>query len=273
MRSRRFGTELRRLRTAAGLKLPDAAAALRCGVPKISQVENGHRGIFQKDLRTLFKLYGVEDKEAQEALLRLAREIHQVDWWSGDGPLLRSDVTNLLTLEADSDHACAYMTAIPGLLQTDDYTRSIWRAHQLGDESDVMGQLRRQRQELLATRPQFMLRAVIDATTLHRIPDDVRRGQIEHLLQMAEKPNVSVQVLPLDAKLRPNQYPPYTIFTLSGKPTVKVVWLEHVSGGMALEQPKDVQAYEFTWNEMTAAALSPHESRKFMLDFMKDIEE
>ncbi|MGO4754648.1 helix-turn-helix domain-containing protein, partial [Streptomyces sp. 2MCAF27] len=59
MRSRRLGSELRRLRVEAGLRVQDAADALECGHPKISQIENGKRGIRPLDLTVLFKLYGV----------------------------------------------------------------------------------------------------------------------------------------------------------------------------------------------------------------------
>ncbi|WP_425574321.1 helix-turn-helix domain-containing protein [Streptomyces javensis] len=89
MRSRRLGNELRRLRIEAALKVQDAADALECGHPKISQIENGKRGIRPLGLTVLFKLYGVEDERQCASLRRLAKEIHKVDWWSNQGPVLR----------------------------------------------------------------------------------------------------------------------------------------------------------------------------------------
>ncbi|MDX3224421.1 hypothetical protein [Streptomyces sp. ME19-01-6] len=63
----------------------------------------------------LFKLYGIEDERQCASLRRLAKEIHKVDWWSNQGPMLRDTLKDCLTLEADSEVVRTYESVvIPG---------------------------------------------------------------------------------------------------------------------------------------------------------------
>ncbi|MEU0807059.1 helix-turn-helix transcriptional regulator [Streptomyces sp. NPDC005970] len=270
MRSRRLGSELRRLRVEAGLRVQDAADALECGHPKISQIENGKRGIRPLDLTVLFKLYGVEDERQCASLRRLAKEIHKVDWWSNQGPMLRDTLKDCLTLEADSELVRTYESmVIPGLLQTEAYMRQTFSVHP-PERAELLVETRMRRKQLLDNQNNFCLRTVIDVPALHRIggSPDVVRGQLEYLQQVAERPNVKVQILPLDAALPQDQLPPFTIFRQRGEPPADIVWLEHITGGSLLEQRQDVLRYSTAWDELTAAALSPAASQQYIRDLL-----
>ncbi len=199
MRSRRLGGELRQLRLNAGLKVQDAAEALECGQPKISQIENGKRGIRPLDLTTLLNLYGLEDERQRASLKRLAKEIHKVDWWTGQGPFLHDALKDYLMLESDSQAIRTFEPmVIPGLLQTEAYMQQQFSVATPGEEIQPLVETRMKRKELLADKLGFKLRAVIDASALHRIAgaDDVVLGQLEHLLHAGSWSNVNVQVLP-----------------------------------------------------------------------------
>ncbi|MBI0380565.1 transcriptional regulator [Streptomyces albiflaviniger] len=270
MRSRRLGAELRRLRIEAGLKVQEVAEVLECGQPKVSQIENGKRGIRPLDLTVLLKHYGVEDERQCASLRRLAKEIHKVDWWSNQGPLLRDDLRDLLTLEADSELVRTYESMlIPGLLQTERYMRQTFAVYP-AESVELHVETRMKRKELLDNQADFCLRAVIDVPALHRIGGsrDVVRDQLEHLQREADRPNVKVQVLPLDAALPQDQLPPFTIFRQRGEPPADIVWLEHITGGSLLEQRQDVLRYSTAWDELTAAALSPAASQQYIRDLL-----
>ncbi|CAM5551002.1 hypothetical protein SMICM304S_09383 [Streptomyces microflavus] len=164
MRSRRLGGELRQLRLNAGLKVQDAAEALECGQPKISQIENGKRGIRPLDLTTLLNLYGVEDERHRASLKRLAKEIHKVDWWTGQGPFLHDFLKDYLTLEADSQAIRAFEPmVIPGLLQTEAYMRRLYEQAVPADQVEALVDTRMKRKVLLDNKLGFRFRAVIDA--------------------------------------------------------------------------------------------------------------
>ncbi|RAJ71935.1 helix-turn-helix protein [Streptomyces sp. PsTaAH-137] len=272
MRSRRLGAELRRLRNEAGLKVNDAALALECGQPKISQIETGKRGIRQLDLTTLLNLYGVTDEQQRANLKRLARDVHKVDWWSGQGPLLSDDLRDYLTLEADSSLVRSFEPSVlPGLLQTEAYMREIFTAAADADKVEPLVKTRMRRKDLLSGTNEFRLRVVIDTPALHRIPGPRKliREQFEHLMETGELPNVTIQILPLEITLPLSQYAPYTLFTMRGEPPVQVAWLEHMTGGTLLEQRPDVETYTKAWDDLTAAALSPAESRRYLSDRIK----
>ncbi|MHC5260040.1 helix-turn-helix domain-containing protein [Streptomyces sp. UC4497] len=272
MRSRRLGAELRRLRSEAGLKVSDAALALECGQPKISQIETGKRGIRRLDLTTLLNLYGVEDDRQRTNLKRLARDIHKVDWWSGQGPLLSDDLRDYLTLEADSSLVRSFEPSVlPGLLQTEAYMREIFTVGAEEDRVEPLVNTRMRRKDLLDGPAEFRLRVVIDMPALHRIPGPraLIREQFEYLMEASGLPNVTIQVLPLDITLPLAQYAPYTLFTMRGEPPVQVAWLEHMTGGTLLEQRPDVEMYTKAWDDLTAAALSPAQSRLYISDRIK----
>lgn len=273
MRSRRLGGELRQLRLHANLKVQDAAEALECGQPKISQIENGRRGIRALDLTMLLNLYGVEDEQQRANLRRLAKEIHKVDWWTGQGPFMRDTLRDYLTLEADAQHVREYAPmTIPGLLQTEAYMRQMFAVVSPSEQIQALIDTRKRRQELLDDKLGFRLRTIIDAPALHRIGggSEIVRGQLEHLLEAGGRQNVNIQILPLDAELPMVQYTPFIVLNLRGEPPVDVVWLEHLTGGTLLEQRPDVQTFAKAWDELTAAALSPTASQQYLRDLIEE---
>ncbi|WP_431034889.1 helix-turn-helix domain-containing protein [Streptomyces sp. P6-2-1] len=275
MRSRRLGAELRRLRLEAGLKVNDVAIALECGQPKISQIENGKRGIRPLDLTTFFNLVGVEDEQYRNNIRRLAKQIHKQDWWSGQGPMLHDSLKDFLTLEADSEQVRSYeRSVLPGLLQTESYMRQIFERNNRPLKAEDLVRVRLKRQERLDEELDFRLRTVIDASALHRIAGDRKLviGQLARLIEEGERPNVTIQVLPLEVTLPMNQHVPYNIFSQRGEPPIDVVWLEHMTGGSLLERRSDVDVYRSLWDELTAAALSPSASRRYLQDMIEERE-
>ncbi|MFE3826227.1 helix-turn-helix transcriptional regulator [Streptomyces sp. NPDC059092] len=273
VRSRRLGNELKRLRLERAYKVQDIADKLQCGQPKISQIENGKRGIRPLDLTVLLDFYGIDDTAYIASIKRLAKEIHKVDWWSGEGPQLHDSLRDYLTLEADSDLVREYDPAVlPGLLQTGAYMREIFGTRFPAQEIAPFVETRTKRQELLGPQQDFRLRTIVEASVLHRISRsrEVVREQLEHLLDMGGRSAVDLRILPLDAAVPADQYTPFTLLSLRGEPSVDVAWLEHVTGGTLLETRADVEAYARVWDAFTAAALSPSASRKYIRDLLKE---
>ncbi|MFJ2440884.1 helix-turn-helix domain-containing protein [Streptomyces sp. NPDC087658] len=271
MRSRRLGNELKRLRVERGYKVQDIADKLQCGQPKISQIENGKRGIRPLDLTVLLEFYGIDDVAYVASIRRLAKEIHKVDWWSSQGPLLHDTLRDYLTLEADSELVREYDPAvIPGLLQTEAYMRQVFEARHPSEKTARLIDTRMKRKELLDAHLDFTMRTIIEASVLHRISRAVAREQLEYLLEMGDRPNINIQILPIDAAVLAEQYTPFTIHSLRGEPSIDITWLEHTTGGTLMEQRADVQVYMRVWAEFTAAALSPSESEKYIRDLIKD---
>ncbi len=273
MRSKRLGNELRSLRKASKLSTLQVAEHLSCGQPKISKIENGERGVRPADLCTLLDLYGVDDERFRERIKQLARDVHKVDWWSAQGPLIHDTLRDYLTLEADSSLIREYESMlVPGILQSEGYMREMFSYSQSKEQAEMLVETRMARKRLLDDHLGFRLRAVIDEPALHRLSGD-RHVAIEQLTLLSEaslRPNVTIQVLPLKARLPLNQYPPFGLYTFRGTSSMNVVWLEHLNGGTLLEQESTVQDYSRAWEELTAAALAPSASRKFIQGLIEE---
>ncbi|MCE7082276.1 Scr1 family TA system antitoxin-like transcriptional regulator [Streptomyces sp. ST2-7A] len=97
------------------------------------------------------------------------------------------------------------------------------------------------------------------------------RDSVAHLTQVARHPGVGLQILPLDASLPFEQLPPFTVLTSTDEPPVDVVWLEHMTGASLLERRDDIDRYIDTWNDLTAAALSPGTSLRLLGEVMEGI--
>lgn len=274
MRSKRLGGELRRLRVERNLTVSEVAKRLGCGQPKVSQIENGNRGIRPKDLSVLLDLYAVTDSKYCQRLKRLALDVHKVDWWTQQGPLIDA-LRDYLTLEADSGLVRVYEpTLVPGMLQTEAYMRQLFAARLPADQVDALVDTRLKRKELLDDHLGFRLRAVVDEPALHRIAGTRAMvvEQLRHLAQVGRRPNVTVQVLPLKARFAVDQFAAFSLFTFRGQSSIDVAWLEYLTGGTLLEQESDVQAYTRAWEELTAAALSPSDSRQLIRALIEENE-
>src|ERR1700735_429007 len=87
-RSRRVGSELRRLREAANVNTGEAAELLSCSPAKISRIENGVVSVRLVDLRILLDRYGDTDHDHRAYLERLARDSNKRGWWQDYGDTL-----------------------------------------------------------------------------------------------------------------------------------------------------------------------------------------
>ncbi|WP_228718428.1 helix-turn-helix domain-containing protein [Kitasatospora acidiphila] len=273
MRSRRLGRELAALREGKNMTMGEVAAHLHCGQPKVSKIESGHQSVRPLDLDLMLTLYGVEDPPTREAFVRLSRQVRQQDWWSSQGPLLWEDLKDYLTLEADSSLTRTYeFHVLPGLLQTPDYMREVFRPNRSLREIDVMMETRQKRQDFFIARG-TRVRLIIDVAALHRVvgSSKIMHAQLDRVLDMAQMPNLSIQVLPLRVPMQvPGQYAPYTIFTMAEAPHAEYVWLEHLTGATVLEREQDVTRYKQAWDDHTAAASPPGESLKYISEVMKE---
>ncbi|MEV5140884.1 helix-turn-helix transcriptional regulator [Streptomyces syringium] len=274
MRSKRLGGELRRLRADRKLTVSEVAKRLGCGQPKVSQIENGNRGIRSGDLSTLLDLYEVADGKYRQRLRKLAADVYKVDWWTQQGPLIDA-LRDYLTLESDSGLVRMYEpTLVPGMLQTEAYMRQVISARLPADQVEALVDTRLKRKELLDDHLGFRLRAVVDEPALHRIPGPYAMvaEQLRYLEQVGRRPNVTVQVLPLKARFAVDQFAAFSLFTFRGQSSIDVAWLEYLTGGTLLEQESDVQAYARAWKELTAAALSPSDSRRLIRALVEENE-
>lgn len=263
VRRRRLGTELRRLREAHALKLEEAAERLGLAPSTLSRIETGKAPTRSAYLTTMLEMYGVTDPGQRQVLADMARDGHRKGWWAVYEDVLPTGFGIYVGLEAEAAALRAFEDqVVHGLLQTEDYARSITTAvrHQLAPrEVDRLVALRRQRQQVLTRDQPLGLWLILNEAVIRRPVGgaDVMRGQLEHLLIATQWPNVTLQILPLSSGAHPALSGPFCIVQFPERSDPDVVYTEGVAGHAYLEKEADVRACAEAFDLLRAAALSP----------------
>ncbi|MGH3329267.1 MAG: helix-turn-helix domain-containing protein [Streptomycetales bacterium] len=271
VRRRRLGAELRRLREAAGLTMDEAGKGLERAESTISRIENARNAIRPLDVRLLLDLYGVTDKRARAALEALARDSRKKGWWHTYADLLSPAYSDLISLEDDAEGVLTFELAlVPGLLQTEDYARAVLTGGRMtaaAEEVETLVTVRMTRQAVLA-RPESPLRlwAIVSEAALRQQigGPDVMRAQLRHLVEAADRPNVTLQVLPFSAEAHPGSNGPFVVFEFPESTALDVVLLENLTSSLYLEQEPEVRRYTLAYEHLRAIALAPADSRKLI---------
>jgi transcriptional regulator with XRE-family HTH domain len=272
VRRRRLGAEMRRYREAADLTLEVAAAHIDSSHSRLSRIETAQIGIRPPDLRALLDLYGVP-AEKQAALVTLCREARQRGWWHGYGDAIPEWFETYVGLESEAAGLGVYESQfVHGLFQTEEYARAVLApaiVPHSPDELDRRVRLRMERQSLV-TEQGMLIRAVLDEAVLRREigGPEVLRGQLERLRELAELPNVSLQVLPFSAGAR--VLGPFTIVDFPDPSDQAVIFLEMHTGALYLENPQDIRDYTLKFDSLRAAACDPVSSARMIADLIKE---
>jgi transcriptional regulator with XRE-family HTH domain len=263
IRRRRLGSQLRRLREAAGFNIERVAAALECSSSKISRIETGQVSLKVGELREMLAIYGVGESE-QTALIELAREARL------RSPLRAQGISAATQTAIDFEIAATSIRAyggllLPGLLQTAGYARaviSVLRRDVTPDEVEEGVNLRLTRQDILTSVDPPDYWAIVDHSALLRPVGgrDAMRDQLRHLIDVAALPNVTLQVLPFANGAHPGLSGDFTIFSFSEPTDQDIVYLEHKKSAYYLDQPEEVRQYTHAFDDLRAEALSPRES-------------
>jgi transcriptional regulator with XRE-family HTH domain len=263
-RRRRLGAELRRLREEAGLTIDRVAEALECSPSKVSRIETGQVSATPRDVRDMLGLYRVDDARL-EAMVQVAREARQRGWWQKfvDVP---DGVPAYVGLDAAATSIDVYMSLIvPALLQTPDYARAVIAAVRpdlAGRELDRRVELRLRRQNLLDQERPPVMRVLLDDTVLRRPVGGpaVMAAQRQRLLDDADRPAVTIQVLEVAAGAHAGMDGPFTIFGFPAPAERDVVALDSAADALYLEGPEDVARYRRVFELLLPAARSPEDS-------------
>ncbi|MBO4256093.1 helix-turn-helix domain-containing protein [Streptomyces griseorubiginosus] len=273
VRRRKLGTELRALRTSAGLTSGEAARLVGWHQSKVSRIETGSSGVKPADVRLLLDAYGVADAQLRELLLVLAGSDEGVGrhhWWHAYRGVLPPTYRDFISLESQASAMRTLETSVvPGLLQTPEYARAVTRAAVggLDDERlDALVEVRLARQDVLRADPPLELSAILDEAVLHREigGPDVMARQRQRLMEAARLPQVRLQVLPFTAGAHVGITGPFVIFSFSSTSDLDVVVLDHLTSSLYLERKEDLQAYTEAFNTLRIHALSPEDSLDYL---------
>ena len=260
VRSRQVAAELRRLRENAAMSGAEVAHRLGMSPSKVSRLETGNSGLQVEDVAALLGLYQVPATRREE-LIDLVRRAEERGWWQRQGAGLPELWRSLMDFEATATRIQNFESlVVPGLLQTAEYFRAFIRdAHTTLSETELDNLVasRMARQALLtrATAPQFL--AVLDEGALRRPVGGpgVLRRQLQHLVSVAEWPNVTLRVVPLAAGAHAGLSGPFVILEFNGESSL--VFVENQGTGLFLEDEADLASYRLALGNILNAALAP----------------
>ncbi|GHF76418.1 helix-turn-helix domain-containing protein [Streptomyces thermodiastaticus] len=265
-----LGAQLRRLREARGITREAAGYAIRASESKISRMELGRVSFKTRDVEDLLTLYGVTDEAERAALLSLVKEANLAGWWHSYSDVLPSWFPTYVGLEGAASLIRVYeVQFVHGLLQTEEYARAVVRRGMRdAGEADVERRvaLRLERQKYLVSEHAPELHIVLDEAALRRPYGDreVMRGQLQHLIEMSERPNVRLQVMPFSFGGHSGESGAFTLLSFPESDLADIVYVEQLTSALYLDKPEDVAQYEKALTELQRDSPGPKESRDLL---------
>jgi len=243
-----LGRQLHRLRESRGISAEQAAEPIGGSHSKISRMEHGRVGFKERDVGDLLTLYGVTDSEERAALLNLAKEANTPGWWHAYSDILPAWLEPYVGLEAAASVIRTYQIQfVPGLLQTEGYARALIRQGSAATEEEIArrSELRASRQEILRRPDAPQLWVVVDEGALRRPvgSKEIVREQLKYLIEMANHPTVTLQILSFGAGAHSAMGGPFTILRFAEPDLADVVYIEQLTSALYLDKPVEVDSY------------------------------
>lgn len=266
-RSKHLGAMLRAQREAAQVKHQAACDQLGWSRSKLDRIEAGVNIPKQADLTSALDLYNA-DSETRGALenLRVEARAGRRGWWLGFGDVFNGPLP-ALELSAKKIRSLDTLL-VPGLVQTAAYARAVISAARPGDgpESiDLRVRARMARQDAVFERP--------DAPNVHLIIDEVAllrpvggaavmNDQLSALWAASQRPNVTLQILPIELGAHVAMGGPFMILDFDEAAYPEVALAEGQGGDVYLEGAADLTRLSLTWGRAATAALPPEDSAR-----------
>ncbi|TDD49648.1 helix-turn-helix domain-containing protein [Saccharopolyspora elongata] len=280
VRRLQLGHELRHLREDAGCDLAEAGRAIGKAESTISRLESGQTGLKRQVLEQLVDFYAgkVRVRVDRSFYLDLAKGSEQRGRWTGYRAIYHKYARMMVDLEADASTIRKYQVEIiPGLLQTPAYLQAIHAeaVPQVVPNLDDVLSARAERQQIFTKPEAPELGFVLSESALLTMvgTSEIMREQLEHLVEIADLPNVHLQVLPFRARTHPDVRPQaFTMFRIDAPGNsgpLEFVYLEEMHDGKYLDDREDVDLYNRLWSRLVGAALDPVKSRDKVLEVAK----
>jgi hypothetical protein len=216
------------------------------------------------------------DEQTRSKFLYLARQSRRQDWWTSYSDILPDWFENYLGLEsASATIRTLEIQFVHGLFQTEDYARAVTLlGHQAAppDEIERRVGLRVKRQDLLAREDAPRIWSVMDEAVLRRPVGGLTamRAQLRRLLEVAELPRVTLQVVPFARGGHAGASGSFAILRFEEQYLPDVVYMEQLTGSVYLEQRSDVEHYLAVMDQLSSEALTPDDSTGFIEQIAKE---
>jgi transcriptional regulator with XRE-family HTH domain len=275
-----LSAELKRLRSVSGETQEAVAAACEWSIAKFSRIENGTSAVRKADLESLLRHCNVDEKHINE-LTQRAREARAPGWWEDYDFGADKGFEAYVGYEDGASSIRMFQPlVVPGLLQVPQYTWQTMEAW--GIPPEVIGKgikLREERQQRVAMRAPVQY-YVLDEAVIRRPSGSAMRDQLEHLIRISQKPNVTIRIIPFARGPHFGLRGPFVLLGFDG-PLDDVLYLESARRGDLLiaetkdqfagpnvpkvEDPADeVANYQDNYTRLLKTSLDADESRELI---------
>ncbi|MEU4119652.1 helix-turn-helix transcriptional regulator [Kitasatospora sp. NPDC028055] len=257
-----FGEELKYAREAAGYTQGDVGKLLHCDRTVISRTESGKRKPTVEEVGELDRLYGSGDL--------LKRLYGRVDW---DASLEYPDwFWRYVDLEAVASAVRTYQEGLmAGLLQCRQYAYALISDGDAAGDADEVEELikvRLGRQSRFLSPGGPLLVVILDESAIRKVigGPGVMRAQMEHLLRVAQLPNIVIHVAPFSSR----QASINTTMVLLELPDGQnVVYSESIDRGDLIEDSARVTRHHHRFDRLRGECLSESDSLRLFADAME----
>ncbi|NHD19445.1 MULTISPECIES: helix-turn-helix transcriptional regulator [unclassified Actinopolyspora] len=272
-KAKALGARLKEARKAAGYTVRGLADQLGLSHSAISRWETGARSPETEDVASVLAVTGASSADRSE-LLEMARGTNDPQWLSVQSGDRERQMAALLEFERDSSHITDVSPLlIPGLLQTADYARAIMIAGEVPpSEVETRVAVRVGRRETLTRRnPAQLLALVGEAAIRQQIGGrETVVDQLNHLLNVAEMPNVDLRVVPASAGWTPALEGPFVLIDFDND--TPIVHLENRRAALFFHESADVDAYRSAVDKVKQVAMTPADSTALIANVITELE-
>nr|WP_245697192.1 helix-turn-helix transcriptional regulator [Streptomyces phaeochromogenes] len=251
---RTFGAVVQALREHAGFSRADFGDLVRFSKHTVESVELGRRMPDESFVERAEEVLGNTGALRRAARFLTRGEAGLAAWFRRWARLERVAVS-LCTYEC---------RLVPGLLQSEGYARAVFgnSIPPLSDEQlEAQVAARLERQKLLRERPNVPFSFIVEEHMFRRRlgGTEVTRGLLDHVLELTAQRNVTLQVVPLDAKFHACLDGPVRL--LETPERRRLAYSEGQQNGRLISDAKEVSLLYQCYGTLRSQALNPQDSR------------
>lgn len=264
-----LGNRLRTLREQAGISRHEAGYSIRASESKISRMEHGEVGFKPRDVKDLLTMYGVYDESELAYYRDFVDKSNEQGWWRKFSDVMPDWLEDLVGLEEAASLIQAYeVMFVNGLVQTPAYARAVssnGMPNASADDVEKHVALKLRRQQVLMRPDAPRLWVVMDESVLHRPVggSQVLREQIEYLLELDNRPNITLQVVPREVSGFAGETP-FCVLRFAEKELPNLVYLENAADATYLEHHAKTEPHIRVFDRLMVDAHTPERTKALL---------
>ncbi|SFQ26812.1 Helix-turn-helix domain-containing protein [Actinomadura madurae] len=269
--------QLRKIREQRGLTLEEAASRVMMSKSALSRIENAQVVARPHEVNYILMSYGYEEgDDLRSALVGLAPGGRSRDWirrhkLPGKGP----NYGEYVLLEQDSSELFAYHAdLVPGLLQTPEYAHAVMSSVPSSGLSNIEEGVayRMARKEALTRSDPLSIRAVVGEAAVCQWMGgrEVMIAQLRYLLELIERPNIELRILPFTATKHPGVDGSFAILHVEAG-DFPVVVVDALRRRIFIDDDEGVAAYRRVQDELCCLSLGKAETGERLERALRDL--